>query len=360
MRSVHAHPKKRIVAVLELIRRVRPLVSAYRDHGLEARATILPTILGCFPRPLDHSPSVAYISRELSCGTSTALSLELCILASGSSGNSSLLRTPGGVVMIDAGLGPAMFRRRLEGTGVTLNDLRAIVLTHLDADHYRREWGGEALRRGMKIFCHARRRDDVAAGCDDVLEVTRTFYPHRPFEPLPGVRFEAIPLAHDEEGCHGFVIEHADTKVGFATDLGHVPDTLIDRFCDVDIIAIESNYDPDMQLASPRPLFLKNRITGGSGHLSNQQAFDAVRSIFDRCGSNGHALPGHVVLLHRSRQCNCPRLVKTLFEQDPRIGARVVLSEPYDRTDWLRPRNVDPAAGEQLTLSFDARHSLPR
>lgn len=278
--------------------------------------------------------------------------MEFCNLGSGSSGNCTLLRGAGGGVMVDAGLGPRDTSRRMTGTGVLMTDVRAIVLTHLDADHFRRDWVGEAIRRGIKIFCHARLRDTVAGGSERALSITRTFYDGRAFEVVPGLSFEAIPLAHDETGSHGFVIEGFGSRIGFATDLGHVPDVLIERFERLDILAIECNYDPVMQAVSARPTYLKNRIMGGRGHLSNEQAYAAVRKIFDRSQATGHAPPGHVVLLHRSRQCNCPKLVRELFSRDPRLGPRLVLTDALTRTEWLRPREVAPAVGEQLVLGF--------
>jgi phosphoribosyl 1,2-cyclic phosphodiesterase len=118
--------------------------------------------------------------------------------------------------------------------------------------------------------------------------------------------FRPVSLAHDREGSSGFVAEGFGRRIGYATDLGHVPAGLLEIFCGLDVLCIESNYDPPNAAGQPAAWFLKQRITGGRGHLSNQQAFDAVRQVFDRCQRRGLALPEHIVLLHRSRQCNCP------------------------------------------------------
>src|SRR5436305_13170816 len=82
----------------------------------------------------------------------TRMSLELCILASGSAGNCSLLRTPSGVILIDAGIGPRIAGRRLNGTGVTLADIRAVCLTHLDSDHFRPSWVRVLARHKALLF----------------------------------------------------------------------------------------------------------------------------------------------------------------------------------------------------------------
>ena len=188
---------------------------------------------------------------------------------------------------------------------------------------------------------------------------SRLIFPfdREPFDVLPGVTLRPLPFAHDREGSHGFVIEGPASdsrgcRIGYATDLGRVPVTLIDEFCDLDVLAIESNYDPVMQQTSGRPFFLQQRIMGGKGHLSNQQAFDTIRAILDRCERTAARLPSHIVLLHRSRQCNCPKLVRRLFSRDARIGPRLTLAEQFAPSGWLKAQDRAPLAGEQLSLAW--------
>jgi phosphoribosyl 1,2-cyclic phosphodiesterase len=279
--------------------------------------------------------------------------LELCILASGSSGNASLLRSPAGVVLVDAGIGPRTVAKRLVGTGTLVTDVRAIVLTHLDTDHFNHTWESSAIDRGIGVYVHASRHEEFIERCTSRAAMRALVVPFDGvFTPLPGLDFRAISLAHDSTGSHGFVICGFGSRIGYATDLGHVPAYLLEAFRALDILAIEANYDLDMQMASARPFFLKKRIVGGSGHLSNEQALAAVRQVFDRAQAVGEVLPGHVVLLHRSRQCNCPVVLRNLFGGDPRIGPRLTLSHQGERTEWLRPRAVGPHADEQLTLSW--------
>jgi phosphoribosyl 1,2-cyclic phosphodiesterase len=172
----------------------------------------------------------------------------------------------------------------------------------------------------------------------------------QPFEPVPGVTARALRVAHDRTGSHAFVFAADGHSIGCATDLGMVPEALIRHFCGIDILAIESNYDPQMQAASGRPVFLQNRITGGAGHLSNAQALSAVSAVFDRCQRHRQTLPGQVVLLHRSRQCNCPVLLNRLFSVDPRWAGRVTLTEQFTATPWIKPAQRPPLRGEQLML----------
>jgi phosphoribosyl 1,2-cyclic phosphodiesterase len=306
------------------------------------------------------------------------MALELCVLASGSSGNCSILRTPAGVMLIDCGIGPRTCGKRMEGTGVSLADVKAICLTHLDSDHFKVGWARTIAARGIRVFCDEQRVEEIrfalraavvgekvnglgisegeawAGGpCHkDRFEELIVPFKAKNFSPIEGLEIESILLAHDRMGSSGFVINGFGARVGFATDLGRVPRRLIERFCELDILAIESNYDPEMQLSSPRPWYLKQRIMNGAGHLSNAQALEAIRMILDRCEATGSRMPAHIVLLHRSRECNCPKLLRMMFHEDARIARRLTLAEQNSRTEWMRPAEVEPAAGEQLALQW--------
>ena len=289
------------------------------------------------------------------------MAVEMCVLASGSMGNCTVLRAPSGVMLIDAGIGPRVAVQRLAGTGVSVADVSAICLTHLDRDHFSFNWIGTIVRRGIRVFCHAKRVADMLAyAFGDAADSpeAKAFaaqilgFGEQAFEPLERFTARPIHLAHDQNGSHGFVLEGFGRRIGYATDLGHVPAGLSEVFCGLDVLAIESNYDPQMQQDSGRPWFLKQRIMGGRGHLSNQQAFEAVRRVLDGCERRGLGLPEHIVLLHRSRECNCPDLLRSLFARDARMARRLTLAEQFSRTEWIRPRESKPLVGEQLQLAW--------
>lgn len=282
------------------------------------------------------------------------MSIELCVLGSGSAGNSSIVRTPGGVMLIDAGLGPRTVAQRMKGLGVSVADVTAICLTHLDRDHFSLNWVGTTLKLGIRIYCHASRRSDLLrlAAAEGLHRLVVPFEAGA-FEPVAGLSVTPLALAHDHNGSHGFCLAGHGYRVGFATDLGRVPEALVDCFEGVDLLAIESNYDPAMQRNSGRPWFLVQRIVGGRGHLSNEQALGAVRQIVARTQARHGKLPAHVVLLHRSRECNCPELLRDLFARDARLAPRLVLAEQSERTPWLRADGVvRTETHQQLALSW--------
>lgn len=269
--------------------------------------------------------------------------MKLSNLGSGSAGNSSLLTINGRHMLIDAGLGPRTIANRLKGTNVTVDQINAIVLTHPDQDHIKSSWTNTALRYGIPIYCHQRHlaltgnvlRQSAKTNAYEQLnrQLLKT-YDDQPFEIILGhspIALTPIHLPHDEHGSYAFLIRSRHHRIGYATDLGNVTEPLKQQFVDLDLLAVEANYDPAMQEASDRPWFLKQRITNGQGHLSNQQALDLVLHICNQ----SRQLPQHIVLLHLSRQCNCPRIVRQLFMQYPRIADRLQITCQQQRSQTL-------------------------
>lgn len=307
------------------------------------------------PHPLnfDRCLGTAIATSHTGC---PSMSLELSVLASGSTGNCSLVRTSSGLMLIDAGIGPRAAAKRMTGLGVSTADIKAICLTHLDTDHFTATWINQIIAGHITVYCpedqtaklhsHARRAQKL----DDLRQYIRPFNGDV-FEPLPGVKCSTMRVAHDKQGSHAYRIDCGVDRLAYVTDLGHAPEPLITFFMGTTILAVESNYDPNMQLSSLRPQRLKHRIMGGAGHLSNEQAYELVQAVFNTAahGAAG-TLPSHVVLLHRSRQCNCPEVVTRVFSADARIRMRLTLSHPFERTDWLRPVERATLPGEQLRL----------
>lgn len=276
---------------------------------------------------------------------------QLCVLGSGSGGNCTVVRHGQTGLLIDIGLGPRIVGQRLENANLRLDAIDAICLTHLDQDHFRSSWIPALLRLRINLFIHRGHEEHLLrrpggirlkqAGLVHLFEDDR-------FCPLPNFVVRPMRMAHDRSGTCAFDVAIDQVRIGYATDLGHVPPRLVDHFTGVDLLAMESNYDPDLQRASGRPRFLQRRIMGQAGHLSNRQAFEAISQIVDRSSNGG---PRYIVLLHRSGQCNQPELVHKMFAQDPRIANRLILAEQSRCTDWLTVSKEPRSSGTQMELT---------
>ncbi len=260
----------------------------------------------------------------------------LCVLASGSAGNCSVLAIRRGsitrICLIDLGLSPRRTFRLLAERGLSPHQIDDCFLTHLDADHVHPGWAS-AMPRHATVRVHRRHAPHLHGPFRSAWRIAEF---DGPFALDEHAHARPRLMDHDELGVSvlRFDLRGLGAGVlGFATDVGRVTPGLLEHLSDdggLDVLAIESNYCPEMQAASARPEFLKRRITGGRGHLSNQEAAEAVRAVEPR---------DHVVLLHLSRECNTPERVSDLH-----AGAEYgyTISTQDRPTRWIR---VAPHAG---------------
>lgn len=281
----------------------------------------------------------------------------LCVLASGSAGNCTVVAVRrGGVTracLIDLGLSPRRTVRLLAGLGLGLHQVDDVILTHLDSDHVYAGWlGARGLPRHVRLHVHARHAE--AAGLPGLFGPAAVVYDDG-LVLRDGTRVRAVVAPHDRLGVaalrmEGEVCAGAEGgpsggasgatsgwgwSLGYATDVGRVEADLVEHLRGVDVLAIESNYCPRMQVESGRPLALIERIMGGRGHLSNQEAVEAIGRIAPR---------RHVVLLHLSRECNDPAVVAALHEE---AGYGVTISSQDAPTGWVAIAGPAPEMAEE-------------
>jgi phosphoribosyl 1,2-cyclic phosphodiesterase len=290
------------------------------------------------------------------------MSMRLCVLGSGSAGNCSLLILDHGsqrrFVLIDLGLSPRATAKRLKPLDLALANIEAVLLTHLDGDHFHSGWHRWIARLNIPILVHRRHRS-VALGAGLSLKHVSMFNGSVRCDWCQQI--DTVLLAHDQLGSTGFVFQHRGVRLGFATDLGCAPEALFELFTDLHGLAIESNYDREMQLRSGRPAFLKRRIMGGMGHLSNEQSLEAVQRVA------AQSTLSHIALLHLSRQCNDPALIEQLYRQQARtLWPQVTITNQLQPTAMLEVedaarRSTAPGASRsgQLALFADEAGRSP-
>jgi len=267
----------------------------------------------------------------------------LCVLASGSRGNCSILTyqlpgEPARLALIDAGLSPRRTRRLLASVGKDLDQVDDVLVTHLDRDHFHAGWSAGLPPRAR---VHLHRRHFSRAERLGLHRARPRVMEPQGFPLRGGLAVRPFAADHDTLGVVAFRLEAPGLSIGFATDLGRVPGGLVDHLRGVDLLAIESNYCPRMQAVSDRPVFLKRRITGGAGHLSNEECLRAVGRIGPRA---------HVVLLHLSQECNTPERAS-----DGHLGRcyALTVSSQHRPTAWVKvaaPASAAPVAPPPLTL----------
>jgi len=192
-------------------------------------------------------------------------------LQSGSNGNSIYVEAGCQRILFDGGLSARRAQERLSGFGRDLQGCTALFISHDHSDHVRS--AGPLHRRfGMPLYIteptlQAAHRSVRLGNLSDV----RHFRAGATVE-LGSVRIHTVPTPHDAADGVAFVVEHGGRRLGILTDLGHPFPGLSELLAGLDGAYLESNYDPDLLETGAYPPFLKARIRGGRGHLSNQQS----------------------------------------------------------------------------------------
>ncbi len=209
------------------------------------------------------------------------------------------MRSKDTAILIDAGISYRELARRMGAAGLNPDSLDAVIISHGHNDHVR---GISSLcsKRDIPIFANRGTAVETKALREIPSGPIRRFTTGAAFS-IGDMSIEPFPVPHDTAEPVGFVITDGRVKSCFATDLGSVtPDALI-SFSDCDVVVLESNYDVEMLLQGPYPEFLKARVNGPLGHLSNAAAAELIREI-------AHRGLKRLVLAHLSRTNNRPGL----------------------------------------------------
>lgn len=226
------------------------------------------------------------------------MSLKICILASGSSGNSIHISSDKTSILIDAGLSGRQMKARLGAIGRTLGEVDAVIISHEHTDHVR-GLGFIERKTSIPIYLNSATSKAVADR-GTALSRARIFTTNAPFA-VEDITVIPFSVMHDAADPVGFAVSLDNVKIALATDLGYATHLVKEMMRDASAIVIETNHDPVLLQDHPRPWALKQRIKSKQGHLSNESA---ARLIEEVASEKLQA----VFLAHISRDCNRPEL----------------------------------------------------
>ncbi|TAN39697.1 MAG: MBL fold metallo-hydrolase [Nitrospirae bacterium] len=196
-------------------------------------------------------------------------------LQSGSNGNCIYVETSGVRLLFDAGICGSQAEGRLRARGRDIRDVDALIISHDHADHVK--YAGVFQRKyGVPVYITPR----TLAKAESSHRLGKLHDVHCFFSggsiQIGGVTIESVPTPHDGEDGSVFILDSGTKRLGILTDIGHVFQKLIRVVPTLDGVFMESNYDPGMLEAGRYPAFLKKRICGDGGHLSNIEAAELL------------------------------------------------------------------------------------
>jgi len=229
--------------------------------------------------------------------------VRFCSLGSGSSGNAWLVESGGTRVLIDCGIGPDRLTARLLQAGADPSRIDAILITHEHDDHV----GGAsafARRHGIPVYATYGTIQGAGSALGGGVQL-------REVEPAGRLTVGAldvlpVPVPHDAREPVQYVLGDGALRIGVITDLGSITPHVVASFSSLDALVLEANHDADMLRLGPYPKFLKERVGGPYGHLSNAVASRLLAAVA------GERLQ-HVVAAHLSLKNNTAALARAAF-----------------------------------------------
>lgn len=234
-------------------------------------------------------------------------------LGSGSKGNSTVVESDTACVMVDCGFGLRNACTRLERIGKSPEDLTAIIVTHEHSDHWK-GIGALSAKYNIPVYLSAgslkAKQIESGEALFNCIDSHRDFY-------VGDICIKPVPVPHDAREPIQYILSNGKVQLGILTDLGHFTPHVVSSYSKCDALLLECNYDDDMLLDGPYPRFLKDRVSGMFGHLSNRQAADLLLALdLSRLKT--------LVIGHISAKNNDVSLIKAAIE--PLCGEDIVLS----------------------------------
>lgn len=246
--------------------------------------------------------------------------LFIAALNSGSNGNCYYVGNHREAILVDAGISCRETEKRMLRIGLSMQKVKAIFISHEHTDHIKGLCTLAAkynlpiyINRGTLAACRLNLRKDLVRDLQNDHQVQ-----------IGDLLITSFSKLHDASEPCSFVVSCGETKVGVFTDIGTACEQLTRHFKQCHAAFLEANYDTGLLEKSAYPYFLKKRISGGKGHLSNHEAL----ALFT---AHKPAFMSHLLLAHLSKDNNCPELVSSLFKQHAN-GTEIIVASRYEET----------------------------
>lgn len=216
--------------------------------------------------------------------------MKFIILASGSKGNSTLVVSDSGdLLLIDVGISYKEISEKIKRYGYDINNIKYVLITHEHDDHI----------KSISSFSNAKKYS-----LKEIKVATEYLEKYKEKE-INGFNVIAIPLSHDVKCC-GYIIRDNEESLVYITDTGYINYKNINYITNADYYIFESNHNIGMLMETKRPFFIKSRILGDEGHLSNEVASETLCDIIGDKTKQ-------IYLAHLSREANTKEIALNTF-----------------------------------------------
>ncbi|MGN1338616.1 MAG: MBL fold metallo-hydrolase [Candidatus Coprovivens sp.] len=192
--------------------------------------------------------------------------MKTCVLASGSEGNVTYIETQNHKILFDLGTNVKYIKERLSELSVLIEDIDYVFITHVHDDHVK------ALKGFIKKYHPKICVSSIMYSELDVLKEYDNIQLYENLVELTDAKVEILKTSHDTTDARSFIIRSENKSIVYMTDTGYINKKYFRQLYNNEVYLFESNHDIEMLLNGPYPKWLKDRVMGPKGHLSNKDS----------------------------------------------------------------------------------------
>ena len=226
--------------------------------------------------------------------------MKLCVLSSGSKGNTTYIETAKAKILLDCGNSAKYILDKLAILNVDPQTIDAIFITHIHSDHI----------KGLQVLLKK---------INPKVYMTKEMYPYLDYVTnyefidsniveLKDLKLDIIKTSHDVESSIGYIVNNKDKSIVYLTDTGYINKKYYDILKNRNIYIFESNHDVEMLNNGSYPFELRKRILSDKGHLSN---YDSAKYLSKFIGENTK----EIILAHLSEENNTEEIALNALKE---------------------------------------------
>lgn len=222
----------------------------------------------------------------------------VCVLASGSEGNSTFIEAGSHKILIDLGMNMKYIKDRLDELEINPSEIDTILISHVHSDHigcvesFIKKYSPKIYM--SRIMFDELLSDNPIKKYESIEFFDKDFY-------IDNIKIELIKTSHDTKDSRGFIITENDKSVVYLTDTGYLNQKFFNKLKNKNLYLFESNHDVEMLINGKYPKWLKDRVVGPYGHLSNKDSSIYLSKIIGEDTKK-------IILMHLSKENNTPEV----------------------------------------------------
>ena len=228
------------------------------------------------------------------------MALYFCSLASGSSGNSYLVRSETTALLVDCGISGKKIIQRLKESGTEPEEIKGLLLTHEHIDHVK---SVSVLNKKMPGMFNYSNIETYLCVADKIPDGRNIVFENGDIFDIGDIRVSTCSTSHDAENAVCYSFERGDSRISILTDIGYISEELLMHIKDSDIIILEANHDENVLHMCKYPYHVKRRILSDKGHLSNDAAAECIVNL-----QRDFPKKRIILLAHLSKENNSPEM----------------------------------------------------